>query len=275
MFRNVNTLISLFLKMACVASLIIGLITLPNTGFASDRPLSNISVGLRFGPNANLLSEVEQEHPNPVYPGFFGTGWFLGGGINYTALGVVSLCFELLYSVESATGSMEFEADMGNDRDEEESLFILEGHRLHIPLYLKLQVPRGMVRPFIAAGLDFVVKSSNDKMRVEPQGDARECQGNFTNPGGNCDPYPQEDYQVNPIDDTLFLLFSLGIELNFEPVRIPLELRLLLNPSIGDFLSDRTSVQPRQGERSLNIYDNEWHYQIFLLLGADYQVFEH
>ena len=77
------------------------------------------------------------------------------------------------------------------------------------------------------------------------------------------------------MDDTLFMLFSLGIELDFEPVRVPLELRFLLNPGISDELSDRTTVEPREGERPLNIYDNEWHYQIFLLLGADYQVFKH
>ena len=57
------------------------LVASAGSALALDIPFVDMRVGVRAGPTISIISDVAEEDPVPVYPGFFGVGWVVGGGL--------------------------------------------------------------------------------------------------------------------------------------------------------------------------------------------------
>jgi hypothetical protein len=256
---------------ACVAVLM-------SAGAASalDIPLHDLRIGIRGGPNINIITEVSEDDPDPVYPGFVGIGWFIGGALSYDFMDIVGLTIEVLYSSERASGSAEFSDDVGppgsSDLKKEQSDFTLEASAVHLPIYVRGQIPGGVARPFLHVGVDLVLSRSSHAMSVERRGDAPPFTPGCT-PGVDCDPFPPQNYEVNGIDSQTFFLLGVGIDIDVGPVTIPIEFRGLFNFGHGDSIRDRTRSlgQGEAGERYA--YNNDLTYQVMVLFGVNYVIF--
>lgn len=239
------------------------------TTFALDIPLWDLRVGIRGGPNINILTEVVEEDTDPVYPGFVDVGWCIGGSLAVDYMDIVGLELELLYSSESVSGTAEFNGDLGTDSKKESSDLILEASSLHFPIFVRGQIPTGVARPFLHLGVDFVLSRSDHNMIVEQLGDAPAytdgCQ-----PGTDCDPFPQQNFHVNPIDSSTFFLVGFGLDMDVGPVTIPVEFRGLFNLGFSDSIEDRVT---RTNGGAPYGFNNEWHYQVMVLFGVNYLIF--
>ncbi|MBN1946419.1 MAG: hypothetical protein JW797_12140 [Bradymonadales bacterium] len=238
-------------------------------GWAFDIPLHDLRVGVRGGPNVNILPDVGEEDPTPVYPGFVDIGWFIGGSLAYDFRDFVGIEIEFLYSREVARGTVEYDRDVGTDRKKEESEFGLEATALHLPVLVRGQIPLGVARPFLHLGADFVLKRSDHAMSVTPRGDAPPYTDGCS-PGIDCDPFPAFDYAVNPVDSSILLLVGFGLDIDVGAATIPVEIRALIKPGLGDSITDRTVTQTAS---PTYLYNNEWQYQVLVLFGANYVIF--
>lgn len=236
---------------------------------ALDIPLHDLRIGIRGGPNVNIITEVSESDPTPVYPGFVGIGWFIGGAISYDWMDIVGLTIEVLYSSESASGTAEWDDDVGSDNKKEESDFTLSASAIHLPIYVRGQIPGGVARPFLHVGVDLVLSRSNHDMTVEQGGDAPPFTEGCT-PGVDCDPFPSQNFQVDGINSETLFLLGLGIDIDVGAVTIPIEFRGLFNFGQGDSINDRTTST--QGGPPYS-YTNDLSYQVMVLFGANYVIF--
>ncbi len=250
----------------CTALLLV--MTSAGSALALDVPFVNLRVGARGGPSISIISGVAEEDPEPVYPGFFGVGWAVGGGLSFDYLSIVGLTIEFIYSRDTVTGSVEFDEDLGEDRKKETSDFTLEATQMHIPIYVQAQVPTGVARPFLNVGVDIAFNRSDHAMNVDRRGDAPAYDG-VCNPGVDCDPFPNALYDVDEVDSQIFLLVGLGLDIEFEPIDVPIEFRALINPGMSDSVDDRTTTRNREPNF---LYRNEWEYQIQILFGLNYRI---
>ncbi|MCA9562292.1 MAG: hypothetical protein KC561_02330 [Myxococcales bacterium] len=254
----------------------------PSMASALDIPLVDLRIGLRGGPNVNILPEVDENDPEPVYPGFAGIGWFIGGALSFDYLSIIGISIELLYSNEQATGSAEYDEDLGTDQKKEESEFILSNTALHLPIYIRAQVPGGVARPFVHVGVDFAFNRSNHDLTVEQRGDAPPFDGTcdpsiptIDQPGQTpceVDPFPDRLYVVDGVDSSTSVLVGLGLDIDVGPVTIPIEFRGLIRPSFDSSITERTVIDT-SGDFVTYRYENEWQYQVFVLFGVNYVIF--
>ena len=238
------------------------------TAFALDIPFIDLRIGVRAGPSLSIISQVAEEDPEPVYPGFFGVGWAVGGALSVDYLSIVGLNIEFIYSRDSATGSVEFDDDLGEDSKKETSDFTLEASQMHLPIYVRGQIPAGVARPFVNVGIDLVFNRTDGDMIVEQGGDAPAYDG-VCEPGVECDPFPQRLYGVEEVDSELFILVGLGLDIEIGPVDVPIEMRGLIRPGFSDSVNDRTVTVDGAPQF---LYQNEWEYQIQILFGINYRI---
>jgi len=256
--------------LACLA--LSALLVVPSTTSALDIPLLDLRAGVKGGVNINILSDVFEEDSVPVYPGYFGIGWALGGALSFHYTGPLigaGIAIEFLYSSENATGTIEFDRDLGSDGSKEESDMTLSASGLHLPIYAQVAVGAGVARFFLNLGVDINFSRSGHELVVEQSGDA-EPFSEGCDPGVDCDPFPARDFGVNGIDSSTFALIGLGLDIDVGPVTVPVEFRWLVNPNFGNSITDRTNIT---GDLPAFTYNNEWHYQVFVLFGANYKIF--
>lgn len=87
---------------------------------------------------------------------------------------------------------------------------------LRVPLILKASIP-GFVRPTFGLGVEFVFQQSSEL--------------NYTSSAFDTASY-EETYAISESNYTLLML-TLGLEIDVDPMRIPIELRVAYNPSFS------------------------------------------
>jgi hypothetical protein len=260
------------MKRTAVLVLTLALTVLSSSAAALDFPFIDLRIGARGGPNLNFISDVQEDDPVPVYPGFFGIGWFVGGALSFDYVGPlvgVGMTIELLYSSESASGSVEFDRDLGDDGTKEESELGLSSSGLHLPIYARAMIGAGVARFFVNLGVDLNFQRSDTEMTVEQLGDVAP----FTegcSPGIDCDPFPARDFGVSPVESTTYFLLGMGLDIDVGPVTVPVEFRWLVNPNYPLSVRERTV---ETGGVPEYLYEDAWHYQVFVLFGANYKIF--
>jgi hypothetical protein len=233
-----------------------------------DLPLIDLRLGIRGGPNVNILPDVVEDDPEPVYPGFYDVGYVIGGALSFDYMGTIGIAIELLYSVEPATGTVEFSRDVGEDNTKEESEFILETTRLHFPIYIRAQIPSGVAQAFVHLGVDLVLSSSDQSLTVSQRGDAPAFFDGCT-PGEDCDPFPDHLFDTSPIDSMSYFLVGIGLNIDVTAVTVPVEIRGLFNLGLDDSIETRARVN----SEGVALYNDEWNYQVMVLFGLDYVIF--
>ncbi len=198
-------------------------------------------VGGSFSSDLNTKDEITEINGRPVqilYPGFAGVGG--GGGLSLAASwrGILALELDVIYARDNGKG----------DIDGQE--ISLAQWALHLPVLFRLQLPAGMVRPFLMVGPDFVIP-----------GDV-EAESDFVAPviTGTADPY-------------VALAFGLGFEfllpVENADLRIPFTLRGTYNPGLGDTIDDRADIDC-VGNACAVAIKSEWQWQAAVTLGLAY-----
>lgn len=239
-----------------------------NSADALDVPFVDLAIGVRGGPSMSIISKVSEEDPEPVFPGFFGVGWAVGGGISVDYLDIVGLHIEFIYSSDSATGSVEFDEDLGDDSKKESSDFTFEVTQMHLPIYVRGSIPSGVARPFVHVGIDLVLNRGDHNFVVEQRGDAPAYDG-VCEVGIECDPFPQRLFGADPVDTSFFVLVGLGLDIDVGPVSVPVEFRGLINPGYPDSVRERTTLSTSEPNFR---YGDEFEYMIQILFGVDYRI---
>jgi hypothetical protein len=175
-----------------------------------------------------------------LYPGFGGVGG--GGGLMLDASwrGILGLELDVLYSRDRGKGDID-----GLDIE-------MAQWALHLPLLFKLQLPAGMVRPYLMVGPEFVIPG-DPELKVADE---------IINPkyGATADPY-------------VAVAFGLGFEILLPvkdaDLRIPFTLRGSYNPGVGDNIEDRAEIACTGGVCSAAL-KSEWEWQASATLGLAY-----
>jgi hypothetical protein len=232
--------------------------TPPPAGPATDREWE-VGVGALGYVGGNFLTELEDskkvvtvhtDHGDKLgalpYPGFGGVGG--GGGISLDAAwrGIVGLEVDLLYLRDRGKGDVDGYTIEMSQWD------------LHVPVLLKLELPAGMVRPFLMAGPDFVIPGDTDVKFDAPSSVHFTIEGLDTHYKGKADPY-------------IALTFGLGFEIRLPTpgvdLRIPLTLRGTYDSGVGDKGDDRESVDCHASTGCTITLKSEWEWQAAGTLG--------
>jgi hypothetical protein len=254
----------------------------------------DLKLGVRGGPNLSFLPKPDDYgdygEATP-YEFAFGAGWDAGLALGVRAFDIASLEFGWLRTHERAEANafeVEGVRDCGGGRvrcARQTMAYEMSFDAHHLPLLLRLEVPTGVARPFITAGVDFVVKRSNRTFNVVEVDRFPE----------NLDPATQAEliqaweesaeyqYARNAVlneaasESYLGLIAGIGLNMAVKPVEIPVEFRFQLYPASGTTLEDRGTFPPRgqtaYDPRLTVAYNDIWRMQIFVLFGLDYVIF--
>jgi len=256
----------------------------------------DLKVGIRGGPNLALMLEPEggDLYPNIPYTNYMGSGWTLGGAINYRLFDIIALEVGWLYSRESVTGSHELRDvrdcrfTNGCKRQVVGQRFSLSAH--HVPILIQASLPLGVAKPYISLGVDVVFNRSNRELR--PRRDSPLPQDLDPNDPG--DQPVLAEWETSPrgqnvlraeLNDTpdmyAGLVAGLGVNVALSSIEIPVEFRFHLYPKSGGLLPQRGEFGdpcvsgncPYDPASAPPRYNDMWNMQLFVLFGLDYVIF--
>jgi hypothetical protein len=205
--------------------------------------LFEVGVGLKGGVNGSAGPGISDNNtiegsdgrtyvfPKSEYYPHFGFGGTVGPVLELRALGILGLETGFYYSRDNAQGWVD-----KNDAATGRTLVRIHSEQettaYHIPVLLRANIPNPLVRPFLGVGLEFVRQSNSTLTYRQEQQAGRISDGDFA--------MLQNRNQITPSNYTL-LLVSLGMELKFGPIRVPIEVRGGYNLGFDDSLSARAT----------------------------------
>lgn len=218
--------------------------------YAQDGPPTlDFSVGVKGGMNGSWATEVPEDSRvqlgnqeylvDPEYYPLFGLGGDLGLAFELRAFGLIGLETGVRFSFDNGKG--------WNDKKDANSGAILarvnqeqSTTSIRVPLFLKLSATSGVVRPYIALGVEFVNQSESS---IEYTLENRE---------GIYDPNDFARLQArNLIEPSSYTGAgaNLGIEIDLGVIKIPIELRGLYNLNYDESFNARIRAE---GDNSNN-----------------------
>ncbi len=225
------------LAAATLASLLLA----PSLGFAQDESLDrlDLTIGLKGGfagafnaeevPEGITYDKGDQDVfvPDPdIFP-LIGPGGNVGLSVDVRSAGIVGIETGVGLSFDNGEGW----TDKNNPQGITESRIYMtqETTSLRIPLLLKLSTGTGTVRPVFGVGVEFINQiDSRVTYRSETRTRNRDADAEALN----------NTYSAVP---TNYMVAKgvLGMELNFDMVRIPIEIGGMYNPSFENTLNYR------------------------------------
>lgn len=212
----------------------------------AEGELFTVNLGLKIGPNANMLSEPSEEWIDLPVPGFFGISWGLGLAAEALVRDLVGLELDLLFAWTSGTGDITFYRVVEVEQE-------LSSQEIQIALLAKVQSPHSMVRPFLSLGPTFVIQLDSEYSI-------------------------DKTYLANPPDTAIetesyvMLTVGLGVTLSFASFQIPLEVRGSYHP-LDDDPTERVDWRPEMGGELTHLgVRSNWEGQVWILTGFQYSL---
>ena len=232
----------------------------------------NLAFGIKGGLNGSVVNGVKEgdtftadgnelsvaQGPD-IYP-MFGLGGSVGGFVEVRAWDIVGLELGLFQSWDNGNG---FE-DKNNAGTGETLGRIDQKQRtsaLHFPIMAKASIPAKLVRPTFGIGAEFVFQNtstleySSDRFTISERDDGYEF-GNLL-------------YKIEPTSYVNFI-FSFALEFDIDPVRIPIELRLQINPSFDSAAEPRLNATGTPNRDLAITYDGVYQAQFSFFTGIAY-----
>ncbi len=250
-------------KMIMIASFL-GLACMVTAPAQADAFLLTFSGGLKGGvtgsgaqgagktdsiqdPNGNsyILS------PNGLYPSF-GAGGAFGMVLEARAMDIIGLETGFYYSRDNGGGWNDITDGGGNKITRISQQQATTAY--HIPLMLKANVPGPLMRPFMGVGIEFVRQSTSTLTYTEDGNSSLATQLQARNK------IETSNYSV--------LLATVGMELKFGKILIPIEIRAGYNLGFDKSLSKRATYEA--GNPGQLTYNGEYQGHIGLYTGFLY-----
>jgi hypothetical protein len=149
-----------------------------------------------------------------LYP-MFGIGGAVGMHLEVRALDIVGLESGLHVSFDNGNGWEDKNVNgvrVGRVDQEQRTM------SLRVPLILKASIP-GFVRPTFGLGAEFVFQQSSEL--------------NYSYSSSSFDTTAQNEIYTIATSNYTLLMLTLGLEIDVDPMRIPIELRLGYNPAFS------------------------------------------
>lgn len=228
------------------------------TATAEDFKL-NLAFGVKGGMNGSVVNGVEENHPTftqaDIYP-MFGLGGSVGGFVEVRALDIVGFELGLFQSWDNGDG-FEDKNDAGTGQTIGRIDQKQRTSAIHFPIMVKASIPAKLVRPTFGLGAEFIFQNSStleyssDEFSISAKDNGYEVSNRL--------------YKIEPTS-YVNLIFSFALEFDIDPVRIPIELRLQINPSFESALDSRvdTTAAPTL------TYDGVYQAQFSLFTGIAY-----
>jgi hypothetical protein len=234
----------------------------------------DIMAGLKGGLNGSWLTEVPEDSrvnlggrdyiiDPDYYPGF-GLGGAIGIAVDVRAWGVVGIETGLTYSYDNARG--------WNDLKDGASGQVISRINqdqsttsLRIPLLIKVSSPDGMVKPVLGLGFEFVRQLDSSLEYSEERRAGQLAPGELER--------LQNRNLIEPSNYTLGVL-SLGLEIDFGPLRMPIELRAAYNLGYDSSFDERIRTEGDNPNNARFYYNGAYqgHFGLFLGLVYDYEL---
>lgn len=228
----------------------------------------DIMGGLKGGLNGSWMTEVPQNpsgagndgQTKSYYPSF-GLGGTVGLALDVRALGIVGLETGVHLSFDNAKGWNDINlngVELTRINQEQSTT------SMRVPLLVKLSSPDGTVKPVLGLGFEFVFQSDTTIDYTEEPKAGRLGDGELDRLNAR-----------NEIEASSYTLgvLSLGLEIDFGNLRMPIELRAMYNLGYGDGFEERVRVEGA-GSETKYYYNGEYqgHFGLFLGLVYDYEL---
>ncbi len=232
----------------------------------------NVAIGLKGGLNGSVVNGVSEgdtftsdgieltipQGPD-IYP-MFGLGGSIGGFLELRALDIVGLELGLFQSWDNGNG-FEDKNNAGTGQtvgriDQEQRT-----SAIHFPVSVKASIPGKLLRPTFGIGAEFVFQNSStlayssDAFTIANQDDGYAFGG--------------VNYKIQPSNYVNFLV-SFALEFDIDPIRIPIELRLQINPSFKSDLEPRVNASGTRNNNLTIVYDGIYQAQFSFFTGIAY-----
>ncbi|MCB9520356.1 MAG: hypothetical protein H6698_00975 [Myxococcales bacterium] len=272
---------------------IVALVAIARPAHALDVYGVDLRLGVRGGPNIAMLPKPDDysDYGDATpYEFAYGTGWNAGVNLAVRAFDIASLELGWMRAHEHVASNA-FELDgvldcsSGRVRCPKQTLGYEMGFDAnHFPIAIRLEVPTGVARPFITAGLDFVTGRTNREFNVVatdpfPENLDPETQGELIDRYAASAEYNYARNAVlNEDAPTSYtgIIAGIGLNMALDKIEVPVEFRLNLYPASGQHLNQRGVFPPRgltaYDPRITVEYNDVWRMQIFVLFGLDYLI---
>lgn len=189
--------------------------------------------------------------PNGLYP-MFGAGGAFGLVLEARAMDFIGIETGFYYSRDNGSGWNDFLDGSGNKlaRISQEQATTA----YHIPLLLKANIPGPLLRPFLGVGVEFVRQSSSELTYTEDVSSTMAAQLQARNE------IVTSNYTV--------LLATVGMDLKFGSVRIPIEVRAGYNLGFDKSLRERATYEA--GNPGKLTYNGKYQGHVGLFTGFVY-----
>lgn len=162
--------------------------------------------------------------PNGLYP-MFGAGGAFGAVLEVRAMDFIGIETGFYYSRDNGGGWNDLTDSGGNKitRISQEQATTA----YHIPLLLKANVPGPLLRPFLGIGFEFIRQSTSTLT--------------YTEDGNSSMASPLQARNLVTTSNYTVLLATVGMELKFGEIRIPIEVRAGYNLGFDKSLDSRAT----------------------------------
>lgn len=220
-----------------------------------DKFRLDVAVGLKGGLNGSWATEVPETATYPLndmrsiqvdpefYP-MFGLGGDVGVSIDVRALGIIGIETGVRLSFDNGEGWND--KKLANSEEVITRVYQNQATTsMRIPLLLKVSGAQGTVRPVLGLGVEFVNQIDST---VQYRSDK------------DADPFldvPQNHNKIEPSSYTTAVL-GFGLEINFDRVRIPIELRAHYNIDYSQLANDRVRATGTGNDDYVLFYDGAY-----------------
>jgi hypothetical protein len=254
------------------AALLVPASALAQDGAKKDGFRLDIVGGLKGGLNGSWFTEIPEDSRvniggqeyivDPDYYPSFGLGGTVGLALDIRAMGIVGLETGLHLSFDNAKGwnDLKVNGQVATRINQEQSTT-----SMRIPLLLKVGSPDGTVKPALGLGVEFVVQSDSTIEYSEEKRAGQLGAGELER--------LQARNQIEPSSYTLGVV-SLGLEIDFGNLRMPIELRAAYNLGYDDGFAERVRVEGDNPNNAVFYYNGAYqgHFGLFLGLVYDYEL---
>jgi hypothetical protein len=228
--------------------------------------------GLKGGLNGSWFTEIPEDSVvniggqdyivDPDYYPSFGLGGAVGLALEARAWGIVGLETGVYLSFDNAKGwnDIKVNGTVATRINQQQS-----STSTRVPLMIKVGTPDGTVRPVFGLGVEFVSQTDSTINYTEEK------------KAGSADPQSlkalQDRNQIETSSYTLGVL-SLGLEIDFGQLRMPIELRAAYNLGYDDSFGSRVRVEGDDPNNAKFYYNGAYqgHFGLFLGLVYDYEL---
>lgn len=218
-------------------------------------PQLEIGIGIKGGMNGSWVTEVPEDSTytnsngqrfvvDPDFYPMFGLGGDFGLAVDVRAWSIVGLETGVRLSFDNGRGWNDKKI-RGSDTVITRVVQEQSTQSVRIPLLLKLSASSGLIRPFFGLGAEFVVQRDSSLVYSEEKR------------AGQLGPGELDRLQArNQIETNNYTTLgaTLGLEINLDVIRIPIELRGLYNVGYDESFDERVRVEESNGDTTF-VYD--------------------